>query len=107
MKARFDNMETREASGPHDALATLVGYQPDLIFMDINLNSHISGLDLTREIKIVSPHTTIVILSQYDIPEYRSVAAQNGADHFLSKSTPLEKIFEYVDAVYLRKKHSK
>lgn len=106
LKARFGKMETREASGPRDALETLVAYQPDLIFMDINLNSSINGLDLTREIKVASPHTIIIILSQYDIPEYRSVAEQNGADHFLSKSTPLETIFEYVDSVYLQKNQS-
>lgn len=96
---RFDDFETREASGEGDALTEVDAFDPDLIFMDIDLRSNINGLDLTKKIKLDHPEKVVIILSQHDIPEYRSVAKQNGADFFFSKSSKLETIFDYVDSV--------
>lgn len=100
---RFRNLETKEASGESDTLNTVDSYDPDLVIMDIHLESGANGLDLTKKIKLEHPETVIVILSQHDIPEYRAVARKNGADSFFSKSASLENIFKFVDAVIVRK----
>jgi len=100
---RFAGMETREASDAQAALDILGDFHADLIITDISLKEDSSGLELARHIKLEHPDTVVVILSQYDVPEYRAVASQNGADHFLSKSTSLEKIFAYVDSVVISK----
>ena len=96
---RFIDLETKEASGESDALATVDTFDPDLVIMDIDLNCDVTGLDLTKVIKAEHPNTLVVILSQHDNPEYRAVAQQNGADYFLSKSSSLESIFDYVASV--------
>jgi DNA-binding NarL/FixJ family response regulator len=96
---RFVDLETRETSGASDALRTVGTYDPDLVIMDIDLKCELNGLDLTRTIKLEHPGTVVIILSQHDIPEYRSVAQQNGADSFFSKSSSLESIFEYVGSI--------
>ncbi len=72
--------------------------------MDIDLKCKVNGLDLTKIIKAEHPKIVVVILSQHDIPEYRSVAQQNGADGFLSKSSSLECIFDYVSS-FIERKH--
>ncbi len=59
---------------------------PDLIFMDVQLNG-VSGLDLTKKIKASYPKIAIVILTMFDIPEYRRAASDYGADRFLAKSS--------------------
>jgi len=100
---RFAGMETREASDAQAALDILGNFHADLIITDISLKEDSSGLELARNIKLEYPDAVVVILSQYDVPEYRAVASQNGADHFLSKSTSLEKIFAYVDSVVISK----
>lgn len=96
---RFVDFETKESSGKNDTLNIVNAYYPDLIIMDIKLNCDVNGLDLTKIIKVEHPEIVVVILSQHDISEYRSVALQNGADFFFSKSSSLESIFNYVDSI--------
>ena len=96
---RFNDLETKEAAGENDALNIVDSYGPDLIIMDIDLEDGANGLDLTKKIKFEHPAIVVVILSQHDIPEYRSIAQQNGADFYFSKSTSLKNIFDYVDSV--------
>ncbi len=96
---RFNDLETREAAGKNDALNIVDAYDPDLIFMDVDLEDGANGLDLTKKIKFEHPGIVVVILSQHDVPEYRSIAQQNGADFYFSKSTSLQNIFDYVDSV--------
>ena len=100
---RFNDLETREAAGENDTLTIVDTYDPDLIIMDIDLEYGANGLDLTKKIKFEHPGIVVVILSQNDIPEYRSVAQQNGADFFFSKGASLTSIFDYVDSVIERK----
>lgn len=101
---RYVDLEAREASGEGDALECVHTYFPDLVIMDINLKSAVNGLDLTKLIKLKCPEVVVVILSQHDTPEYRSTAKQNGADHYFSKLSSLESIFDYVDSVVIRKR---
>ena len=54
----------------------------NLIFMDIKLPGE-SGLKLTKQIKDKFPE--IILLSNYDLPEYRMAAYESGADYFLGK----------------------
>jgi two-component system response regulator DegU len=103
---RFNGLETKEAAGENDALNIVDSYVPDLIIMDIDLEYGANGLDLTKKIKFDHPGIVVVILSQNDIPEYRSIAQQNGADFFFSKSTSLQSIFDYVNSV-IERKHSR
>lgn len=100
---RFNDLETREASGESDALNIVDSYDPDLILMDIDLEYGANGLDLTKKIKFKHPGIVVVILSQHDIQEYRCVAQENGADFFFSKSTSLKSIFDYVDFVIVNR----
>ena len=99
---RFSDLETREAAGKNDALNIVDAYDPDLIFMDVDLEDGANGLDLTKKIKFEHPGIVVVILSQHDVPEYRSIAQQNGADFYFSKGTSLNNIFDYVDSVIKR-----
>jgi two-component system response regulator DegU len=100
---RFIDMEAEETSGESDTLDVIDTYDPDLIFMDIDLENVVNGLDLTKKITSEHPEMVVVILSQYDTPEYRAVAKQNGADFFLSKNSPLKSVFDYVASIIERK----
>jgi DNA-binding NarL/FixJ family response regulator len=103
LRKRFIDMEILEASSDHETLIAVNTFVPDMIIMDIDLKCEFTGLDLTKIIKAEHPDMVVVILSQHDIPEYRSVAQQNGADFFISKSASLDNIFDYVDTVIERK----
>ena len=97
--SRFPSMELFEAADEGEALQRIEGCLPDLIFMDIKLPGE-SGLELTKKIKTRYPNITIVILTAYDIPEYREAAVQAKADFFLSKgSASKENILTLVESI--------
>ena len=57
-----------------------------MVIIDIRLASE-NGLNLTKKIKMQYPFIPVVINTNNDSPEYRSEAAQVGADYFLSKNS--------------------
>jgi two-component system OmpR family response regulator len=95
---RFPLLDVDEAADEDEALLIASFFQPDLIFVDITLRRG-NGLDLTRAIKSSGANTVIVMLSSHDLPEYRSQSQQCGADHFFSKSAPLEEVLALVEGL--------
>lgn len=92
-------MELFEAADGEEALQRIEASVPNLIFMDIKLPGE-SGLDLTKKIKNQYPNIIIIILTAYDIPEYREAAVQAKGNYFLSKgSATKENILELVDSI--------
>jgi DNA-binding NarL/FixJ family response regulator len=96
---RFRSMALEEASNGIEAMQKMDSFCPDLIFMDIRLPGE-SGLDLTKKIKKQCPTTKIIILTSYDLPEYRETAQKYGADHFITKgSSTWEEIATLVKSI--------
>jgi len=82
--SRFPSMDIAEAENGKDALQKVESLRPQLIFMDIKLPGE-NGLELTKKIKARYSDISIIILTSYDLPEYREAAREYRADHFLSK----------------------
>jgi DNA-binding NarL/FixJ family response regulator len=101
--ARFPSMKLEEAGSGEQALKKVRALCPDLIFMDIELPGK-NGLEVTKRIKADHPGMTIIILTHYDLPEYREAARQSGADHFLSKDTSTADLLEMVQLILSKRK---
>jgi DNA-binding NarL/FixJ family response regulator len=82
----FPSMAIEVAANGEEALEKVNGAPPQLIFMDIRLPG-VNGLQLTRKIKKEFPSISIVIMTSFDLPEYRQAALQYGADRFFVKDT--------------------
>ncbi len=81
-----------------EALLKAEASVPDLVFMDIRLPEE-DGLDLSKRIKARHPNIIIVILTAYDLPEYREVS-QHYADYIFSKtSSSTEEIHTLVKSI--------
>jgi CheY-like chemotaxis protein len=91
LHARFPSTDLLEAANGEEALQKIKTLPPDAIFMDLRLPGA-NGLELTRKIKAQYPNVIVVIVTNYDLPEYREAAYQSGADHFLSKDSFLKMI---------------
>ena len=99
LNSRFPSMEIFEATEGEEALQKMENCLPDLVFMDIKLPGE-SGLELTKKIKTQYPNIIIIILTAYDIPEYREAAVQAKANYFLSKgSSSKEGILKLVESI--------
>jgi DNA-binding NarL/FixJ family response regulator len=86
LTTKFPGMILEEACDGKEALQKVADLLPDLIFMDIKLPGE-NGLQLTQRIKQKYPQIKIIILTSYDLPEYRNASSQYGADHFIVKGS--------------------
>jgi len=91
LKARLPSLDILEATNGEEALLRMEAFSPDTIFTDLRLPGE-NGLELTQKIKAQYPDTIVVIITNYDLPEYRQAAFQSGADHFVSKDSFLKMI---------------
>ncbi len=82
----FPSIAIDEASGSEEALEKSDSFRPQLVFMDIRLPGE-SGLQVTRKIKVKHPEINVVMMTSYDLPEYREAASEYGASHFFVKGT--------------------
>ena len=81
---RFPFVDVQQASDGSKGLEMVQGFGPNLIFLEIHLPSE-SGLDLARQIRIDHPEIIIVMLTSYDLPEYKAAAEESGAEHLVPK----------------------
>jgi DNA-binding NarL/FixJ family response regulator len=86
MHFRVPSIDMLEAANGEEAMQKIKTLSPEAILMDIRLPGE-NGLELTKKIKAQYPNIIIVILTNYDLPEYREAAYQSGADHFVSKDS--------------------
>ncbi|NNK86049.1 MAG: response regulator [Desulfobacterales bacterium] len=71
-------------------LSKIDTFRPDILFINFRLLGG-NGLTTTRKIKTKYPGIQVILITNYDLPEYREAAYRFGADHFLSKSTIMDK----------------
>lgn len=99
LEARFPFMTFEEAGDGNEALGRIRTNTPDIIFMDIRMPGE-NGLRVTERIKGLYPEIVIIILTSYDLPEYREAAIEKGANHFLCKhASSREEIERVVESV--------
>jgi DNA-binding NarL/FixJ family response regulator len=82
--SRFPSMQVIEAGNGEEAFKALASCSIDLIFMDIGLPGQ-NGLQLTRKIKADHRDIPIIVVSSYDLPEYKEAAMQYGASSYITK----------------------
>jgi len=82
--SEFPSIQVIEAANGEEAFKRLVSDPMDLVFMDVRLPGE-NGFELTRKIKADYKNVTVVILTSYDLVEYREAVARCGADCFIVK----------------------
>lgn len=84
LASRFPFADIREAADGAEGLQQVQAVHPRLIFLEIQLPAE-SGLDLAVRIKTDHPDTIIVMLTSYDLPEYKIAADKIGVEHMVPK----------------------
>lgn len=74
-----------EAESGVAALERVRRIKPDLVFLDLSMPG-ISGIEVTSEIKRISPQTKVAIFTMYDDWEHAEAAFSAGADGYIQKS---------------------
>jgi DNA-binding NarL/FixJ family response regulator len=98
LQIRFPTMKIEEEPDGSELFSKIEVFHPDIVFMDIRLPGE-NGLELTKKIKMIHPDVTVVILTSYDLPEYRQAALQSKADHFVSKDSQPSDLLALVESI--------
>jgi len=93
---RFPEMQIAEDQDGSEIIEEIEMFRPDIVFMDIRLPAE-NGLDLARKVKTRHPEIKVVILTSYDLPEYREAARQSKADDFVTKDSPTQDFLRLVE----------
>jgi CheY-like chemotaxis protein len=98
LRGRFPSTAIHEAVDGEAALREVETFHPDLILMDIRLPGE-NGIEVTKKVKARYPDIIVIILTGYDLPEYREYSSQY-ADYFFSKdSSTAENIFTLIESI--------
>ena len=76
--------EVSEARNGDEALAMLAHDAIDLVLLDINMPGR-NGMEVCRQIRHLSTHTGIVMVTVRDSEEDKVQALEAGADDFITK----------------------
>ncbi len=80
------------------AVKTIVADEPDVILLDIELPG-LSGIDALPKLKQLLPSVYIIMLTVYEDADMIIKALSNGAEGYLTKNTPADKIIASIAEV--------
>jgi two-component system cell cycle response regulator DivK len=83
-----------------DALNIALKELPDLILMDVQLNSEVSGIELVHELKNnkKTQHIPIIVITAYAMKRDEDSISDSGCNMYLPKPVSIKKFFQSVDS---------
>ena len=87
------------ATTGEEAVEKVQSEDVDVILMDVNLGTGISGIEATRQIKATFPDVRILILTMFTDPNTVSEAVKAGADGYLSKGSSRQAVVGAIEDV--------
>lgn len=72
----------------------------DILLIDINLKEEITGLDLIRNILSQNSKEKIIVLTSYDLANYKDIAFGLGVKDFINKSIERDDLISRIKNVY-------
>ncbi len=87
-----------QAGTARDGIRMIKDLKPDLVLLDLGLPDK-SGLELSREIRNLSPSTRILIVSMHSKVDYIVKAFQAGATGYMTKESATERLLKGIEHV--------
>ena len=72
----------------------------DIFLIDINLKDDKTGLDLIKDLIAENPKQKIIVLTSYDLDNYKDMAFDLGVKDFINKSVETHELLERIKNVY-------
>ena len=83
------------AGNGKEAISKAKELKPDIILMDVRM-PEMNGFKSTSSIKQIMPEVKIIILTIYDIDEYRKAAITSGASGFVVKNVIKDELVQTI-----------
>ena len=88
-----------EASDGLEAIRKARELKPDLVFLDIRM-PRINGIEATHQLKEKMPEIKVIILTVFDMDEYREAAKANGADGYVIKKSLIKELLPIINSLF-------
>jgi DNA-binding NarL/FixJ family response regulator len=98
LEVRSDIHIIGQASDGLEAVQRAHELQPDLVLLDIGL-PNLNGIEAARRIRLVSPHSVIIFVSQENSPDVIEECLRLGASAYVKKTDIHSKLVAALDAV--------
>lgn len=87
-------------SKPQEFLKMIEEENYDIFLIDINLKDDKTGLDLIKDLVDYNPKQKIIVLTSYDLDNYKDIAFKLGVRDFINKSVEIDELLERIKNVY-------
>lgn len=86
------------AASESDALVAVHETAPDVLVLDLHLKQG-TGFGVLKAMHSLEKYPSVVILTNYALPQYRTQAQMLGAQYFLDKSCEFERLPEVIQEI--------
>jgi DNA-binding NarL/FixJ family response regulator len=93
LEAESDLKVVGEAGDARDGVEIVARERPDVVLLDLSMPG-MDGLEAIPEIRVRSPDSAIVVFSGFAAARMRQPALDLGADAYVEKGEPLERLPE-------------
>ncbi len=87
-----------EAGDGQEAILKARELEPDLVLMDVRMPG-MNGVNATRQLKNEMPELKVLILTIFDLQEYREAAMASGASGYVIKKSLIEELMPAIRGV--------
>ena len=87
-----------EAVDGEEAIRLARTLKPDLVLMDVRMPGT-NGISATAEIRSMLPQVKVIILTIFDLEEYREAAIASGASGYVVKNSLIEELVPAIRGV--------
>ena len=87
------------ASSAEQCLERVKELKPDVLLLDVQMETETAGIDVVPDIVEASPDTKIVMLTSYDYEDYIFSALISGADDYVVKSLGIDTVVEMIRSI--------
>jgi len=88
-------LEAKSANSAKEAIKLFYTYQPDWLFLDINM-PHMDGLTLFKRLKEIEPQIKVIMITGRDDQESFNKAKELGAIDYIVKPLELEALHKTI-----------
>ena len=99
LQAETDMEVVGEADDGVQAVQMTGKLRPDVVIMDIAM-PNLNGIEATKQIKAMAPHTRILVLTAYDNPEFVTAVIDAGAAGYLLKNVRGRELTNAIRSAY-------